>query len=297
MKPGRSRRGDDLLAELRRRASRTAASVASVVAGAADQLDQRHDRHRAEEVHADEARPARRARPPPASRSIEIELVLRGEDRGRRRDARRAPPERPLDRVVLEDGLDDEVGVRRRPPVDGRPDPAEHGRRRSSAVEPALGDGALEVAGDPRRGRPRPGRARARRARPVAGRGEDLGDAVAHQAGAGTRRPRSIVMAIVLQRRARTRRPSALASRRSAAAYGSSRCAATLVRRPARGAAGRAVAAARARRVARRSPRPAPRPAARRAGAVVSRPRGRGGGGPVERGEQLRDARAGRRRW
>ena len=57
---------------------------------------------------------------------------------------------------------------------------------RSSGVELALRDRALEVARDPRDARPRRARGPARRAvTSLADRRVDLGDAVAHQAGAG----------------------------------------------------------------------------------------------------------------
>ena len=111
MKPGPVGRHDDLLAELRRRASRIVGSVASVVAPPADELDQRHDRHRAEEVHADEPLRAAPAETASASRSIEIELVFVAKIVAAGARASRSRPERRLHVDVLEDGLDDEVGV------------------------------------------------------------------------------------------------------------------------------------------------------------------------------------------
>ena len=86
---------------------------------------------------------------------------VRGEDRARRRDAIELAPERRLDREVLEDGLDDEVGVARRPRC---PRSARSGRasrpapRRSACPWRRPGRGCRRSG----RGRPPPGRGPAR---------------------------------------------------------------------------------------------------------------------------------------
>ena len=182
-------RDDDLLAELGRRGRGSAASVASVGRRAADELDQRHDRHRAEEVHADEARPALAATTASASRSIAIELVFVAKIAAGGATPSSSRHSARLDVDVLEDRLDDEVGVGGASPRSSVATMRPRVASRSSAVELALGDGPLEVAGDPV--------AAGVGAREVglverdllADRRVDLGDPVAHQAGAGDEDP------------------------------------------------------------------------------------------------------------
>ena len=143
-----------------------AASVVVRGRAAADQLDERHDRHRAEEVHPDEPRPPR--------------LAHGGRERGRSRSTRcsrrrsparaRARRARPRARVFTATSSKTASTTRSRlgdgGEVVGGGDPLED-RVAPLLVELALGDGALEVAGDPRRARPRPGRGPARRASPA----------------------------------------------------------------------------------------------------------------------------------
>ena len=140
-------RDDDLLAELAGRAPRTASTVSSDVAwprisstsgmtgtGLKKCIPRNRSRARrtdrlGQAVDRDRAR-------------------VRGEDRVRAARAGRAPATGLLDVEVLEDGLDDEVRVARRAEVVGRVDPRQR-RVARPRVEPALGDGPVEVAGDP----------------------------------------------------------------------------------------------------------------------------------------------------
>ena len=121
---------DDLLAELGRQG---ADGLHRLVGGglAADELDERHDRDRAEEMHPDEPRPPRPGSTASASRWIAIELVFEAKIARRRRVPVELPPQLGLDRQVLEDRLDDEVGARPRLGVGGRLDP---GQRRLALV-------------------------------------------------------------------------------------------------------------------------------------------------------------------
>ena len=149
---------------------------------AADQLDERHHRHRAEEVHPDEPRAPRRRATASARRSIEIELVFEAKIAAPAR-ARRAPPELPLDLEVLEHGLDDEVG-RRRAPCRRWRGPGRASRRAPSASAcpwRPRDRGCRRSVRDP----PGPARGPARTDDVLPDRGVDLGDAVAHEPGAG----------------------------------------------------------------------------------------------------------------
>ena len=110
---------------------------------AADELDERHDRHGTEEMHADE--PGTAVRLDRLGQPMDRDRArVRGEDRVRRRVAVEHPPQLGLDRHVLEDGFDGEVGTRDGVGVGGRLDP---GQRRLALVrrEAALVHGALEV--------------------------------------------------------------------------------------------------------------------------------------------------------
>ena len=111
-----------------------------------------------------------------------------GEDRGPRGDGVDVVPQRLLDLEVLEHGLDDDVGVGRATEVGGGLDPRERGVALVLG-EPALGDRAVQVAGDPvaaRFGARELGLVQ--RDRQADG-GVDLGDAMTHQPGARHEHP------------------------------------------------------------------------------------------------------------
>ena len=115
---------------------------------------------------------------------------VRGEDRAGRRDAGRARAHSArLDGEVLEDRLDDEVRVGGRAPRSSVGDDPRRGSRRAPSRQPALGDGPLEVAGDPVATGLGPREVRLVQRDLLADRRVDLGDAVAHQAGAGDEDP------------------------------------------------------------------------------------------------------------
>ena len=113
---------------------------------------------------------------------------VRGEDRGRRRNAVELAPQRGLDGDVLEDRLDDEVRLGNSSPI-VRGDDAPEGRVALGVRQLALGDGPLEVAGDPVATRGRAREIRLVERDLLADSRVDLGDAVAHQAGAGDEDP------------------------------------------------------------------------------------------------------------
>jgi hypothetical protein len=180
------RRHDDLLAEL---AGEVADRGLGVVGrrAAADELDQRHHRHRAEEVHPDEPRAAsladrRRQRVDRDRRGV------RGKDRAGRSDRIEAAPQVRLDRLVLEHRFDDQVRVGRPAGVVGRDEALER-RVALRGVQLALRDRTLEVARDPVPAGDGPPDLRLVQDDLLADRGMDLGDAVAHQAGAGDEDP------------------------------------------------------------------------------------------------------------
>ena len=116
-----------------------------------------------------------------------------------------------LDLEVLEHRLDHEVGVGGRGEVVGR---AEPGERRVAILggEPALGDGALEVAGDPVPAGLGPRELRLVEDDLLADGRVDLGDPVAHQPGAATN-TRSMLMPRQPTRARRGRRRERLATR------------------------------------------------------------------------------------
>ena len=150
---------------------------------ATDELDERHDRHRAEEVHADERGVARG--PGGFGEAMDGDRAgVRGEDRPGARDAVHLAPQGLLHVDVLEHRLDDEIGI-----GGGcqfvRGGQAVKGRRPVAGAQPGLVDGALEVAGDAHAAGFRPGKVGLVERDLRADRGEDLGDAMAHQAGPG----------------------------------------------------------------------------------------------------------------
>ena len=238
---------------------------------------------------------ARRASPTAAAQAVDRDRArVRGEDRAGRRDAGRARDQSAaLDLEVLEDRLDDEVGVARRRPRSAvgaiRPRMAS----RSLAVEPALRDGPLEVAGDPVAARLRPGEVGLVQRRRSGRRGEDLGDAVAHQPGAGDEdaldRHRSSLASAAAPSRRRVARPISS----SAAAYGSEPVfgdrGERLARRPSRIALGRGAARNRSPTIAQTCASAR----ARRAAAARPGVRGRRGAG---RGRRAAPGRR-RRSW
>src|SRR5207253_693657 len=73
---------------------------------------------------------------------------VRGEDRALRCDPIELGPQPTLDVEVLEDRLDDQVGVGGRAEVGRRPDECDR-RVARARIETTLGHGALEVSGDP----------------------------------------------------------------------------------------------------------------------------------------------------
>jgi hypothetical protein len=177
---------DDLLAEgLRELPDGHDGRVARVARS--DELDEGHDRDRAEEVHPDE--------PPPAGARDGFRQPMdgdrarvRGEDRRRRGDRVELAPQAVLDLEVLEHGLHDEVGGGGRLQPVGRGQP---GDRRVARLgrELALVDGPGEVAGDALDAGGRPPEVRLVDRHVLADRCVDLGDAVAHQPGAGHEHP------------------------------------------------------------------------------------------------------------
>ena len=176
-------RDDDLLAQL-------AGEVADgrlgrvVGRGAADELDQRHHRHGAEEVHADEpgARGPRRPTTP-AGRWRSTRCWWR-----RRRPAGRWRPARPTARDLTSMSSNTASTTRSASAAAAR---SSVGTRRASVAsrssrgEPALRDGPLEVARDPVAAGLGARQLRLVQGHLLADRRVDLGDAVAHQPGAG----------------------------------------------------------------------------------------------------------------
>ena len=186
MKPGRSADTMTCLPSSAAR-SRTAASVASSVA--APRISSISGITGTGLKKCMPTNRSRRASPTAAaSRSMEIEDVLEAKTRGRGRDRVEVRPQPGLHVEVLEHGLDDEVGIGGGGEVVGG---AEAGERRVAVVggQLALGDRPLEVAGDPV-----PAGVGAREVGLVerdllADGGMDLGDAVAHEPGAGDEHP------------------------------------------------------------------------------------------------------------
>ena len=162
MNPGRSAETMTCLPS-RSPSARIAASVASSVSRAADQLDERHDRHRAEEVHPDEPLAALAARRPRQGGGSRSRSCSRRRSRPARRQRVEVAPEGRLDGEVLEDRLDDEIGVGDAREVSGRCDPCE---RRVAVVLARDGPWPPPDPGWPRscRAPPRRGAGRARRA-------------------------------------------------------------------------------------------------------------------------------------
>ena len=123
-----------------------------------------------------------------ASRWIAIDDVFEAKIASGRRDRVELAPQGRLDREVLEDGLDDEVGVGDAREVGGRLDAGER-RVAVRLGEAALGDRAVQVAGDPIAARLGAREVRFVQDDRQADRRVDLGDAVAHQPGPGHEDP------------------------------------------------------------------------------------------------------------
>ena len=138
---------------------------------------------------ADEARPARFARPPPPAGRSRSSSCSRRRSPPPGRRASSVAPEGRLDVEVLEDRLDDEVGVGDGLEVVGRRRPGRAWRRALGASSWPLATARSRLPAI----RSRPASARARSGSYsvdlLADRGVDLGDAVAHQPGARPRRP------------------------------------------------------------------------------------------------------------
>ena len=142
-----------------------------------------------------------------------IELVFEAKIVAGGASAVQLAPQRGLDGDVLEDRLDDEVRLGNPSPVVGGDD-APEGRVALVVRQLALGDRPLEVAGDPVPTRGGTGEIRLVEHDLLADRRVDLGDAVAHQAGAGDEDPLdrhpSSVAAPAATGRARSWRRSAM---------------------------------------------------------------------------------------
>ena len=119
-----------------------------------------------------------------ARRWIAIELVLVAKMAAAGADAIDGSPDLVLDRDVLEDGFDHEVGVAGVGEIGRGPD-AHEGRVALVGGQAALVDGALEVPGDPLAAGLGAGELGFVEDHVLADRGVDLGDAVAHHPGAG----------------------------------------------------------------------------------------------------------------
>ena len=222
--------------------------------------------------------------------AIELVLLARMAD-SRRAAAASSAKSVALDRLVLEDGLDDQLGRRRRFGQDSaRPTPDRGSASRCSSRDLALGHGALEVGADACAAGLGAGHLRLVERHVVAGRGHDLGDAVAHQ-------PRAANEDVALchgQSLARGALARAGRGARSAAVKGSISCAATArsVSSRARGARG----------VVQLSADALGEDAADlglgtlERGAIRGRANRGGGVAAIESGEQLGHARAGQRR-
>ena len=183
MNPGRSA---ETMTCLPSSAARLADRPRRLVRGrrAADQLDERHDRHGAEEVHPDESGAPRRARPPRPGGRSRSSSCSRRRSRARAR-ARRAPRHSAgLTSASSKTASIDEVRV-----GDGGRDRRRRDRapasRRAPRRQRALVDRRSRLPAIRSRPASRPGEVRLVQDDLLADRRVDLGDAVAHQAGAG----------------------------------------------------------------------------------------------------------------
>ena len=185
--PGPVGRDDELLAEL---VGHLADGRLGRVARrrAADELDQRHDRHRAEEVHARRtARAAPARRPRRGCRSRSSSCSRRRSSSSGARSSRRRHSSR-LTSTSSNTASIDEVGRAGEVEVVRRDDPPDD-RVALVRIDLALGDGPIEVAGDPLATCLRAGEVRLVQDDVLADRGVDLADAVAHEPGAGDEDP------------------------------------------------------------------------------------------------------------